>query len=431
MSYIRDFTSVTVNQNELVVQINAGDSNFSVKENSQLFIEGYTVPVTVLESDSNARTLTLTKPWPHANVSGVAARVVPLGDPDTYLSAVDANRAAYEALIESIDNPAGPLQAAIEEAIVYLNSQVAESPPVRQSQSLTHILSDYPTLKKTEVLPEDSPNNRREMRYDDIRGLVHIAMTNSWFTIPTIIATRKFAVFWRGLILRFNSAYTGRIKVRIYPMGKGGLGLPNNPTLADHQWHEYETTIPEETPLYKLGEFDSEYFEGIIEYVEIENGWAVLDADQSNYRSINCYFDVAFGTLRSPFRTFSQKADGYWYSADITPEIPYSLGAGWEQDSSDYRRYIATDVEGATDAVRMFDDGFDDYSFEVILNVASIRGGAMAVTITNSHPNIVYSPEPYRFITNSERIYFKRNNTTFSADIRVESIKMRIPVNEY
>jgi hypothetical protein len=214
-------------------------------------------------------------------------------------------------------------------------------------------------------------------------------------------------------------------------MGKGGNGLPNNPNLTDHQWHEYETTIPEETPLYKLGEFDSEYFEGIIEYVEIDNGWANLDADQSNYRSINCYFDVAFGTLRSPFRTFSQKADGYWYSEDITPQTPFSLGAGWTQDPDDYRRYIATDVSGSTDAVRMFGDGFDAYSFEVILDAKSISGGAMAVTILNSHPNIVYSPEPYRFVTNSERIYFKRNNTTFSADLRVESIKMRIPVNEY
>lgn len=109
MSYIRDFTSVTINQNQTVVQINAGDSNFSVKENSQLFIEGYTVPVTIIESDSNARTLTLDKPWPHVNVDGASARVVPLGDPDTYLSAVDANRAAYEAILENLGDYSGEL----------------------------------------------------------------------------------------------------------------------------------------------------------------------------------------------------------------------------------------------------------------------------------------------------------------------------------
>ncbi|GFD70934.1 hypothetical protein KUL113_03540 [Tenacibaculum sp. KUL113] len=430
MSYIRDFTSVTVNQNESVVQINAGESNFSVKENSQLFIEGYTVPVTVLESDSNARTLTLTKPWPHANVDGVAARVIPLGDPDTYLSAVEANRLAYQTLIDSIDNPAGPLQAAIEQAIVYLNTQVAESPPVRQNPSLTHILSDYPTLKKTEVLPEDSPNNEPQIRYDDVRGLVHISLTDRWITIPTVIGSRKFAIFQRGTIIRLNSAYSGDIKLRVYPMGAGGNGLPNNPTLTNHQWHEYETTILEEDPLYKIGEFNSEYFEGIIDYIELDNSWATLDADRSYYRSLNGYFDVAFGTLKSPFRTFYQKADGYWYSEDITPQTPNYMGLSWTQDSNNFRNYSVNNAEGSTDALRFFGDDYDDYSFEIILVVHSINRD-MAITISNSAPNVVYAAEPYRFLTNAERIYFKRRNNGITGSMTVESIKIRIPVSEY
>jgi len=324
---------------------------------------------------------------------------------------------------ESIDN----LSALINEAKRYLDTQVANSPPVKQNTSLTHILSDYPTLKKTEVLPEDSPNNEPQIRYDDVRGLVHVSLTDRWVTIPTVIGSRKFAIFQRGMIIRLNSAYSGGIKLRVYPMGAGGNGLPDNATLANHQWHEYETTV---TDLYKIGEFNSEYFEGIIDYIELDNAWATLDADRSYYRSLNGYFDVAFGTLKSPFTNFYQKADGYWYSEDITPQTPNYMGLSWTQDPKNYRNYSVDDASGSTDALRFFGDDYDEYSFEIILVVHSMNRH-MAVTISNSAPNIVYEAEPYRFLTNAERIYFKRRNNGITGSMTVESIKIRIPVSEY
>jgi len=324
---------------------------------------------------------------------------------------------------ESIDN----LSELINEAKRYLDTQVAHSPPVKQNASLTHILSDYPTLKKTEVLPEDSPNNEPQIRYDDVRGLLHISLTDRWVTIPTVIGSRKFAILPRGTFIRLNSAYSGGIKLRVYPMGAGGNGLPDNPTLANHQWHEYETTV---TDLYKIGEFNREYFEGIIDYVELDNSWATLDADRSYYRSLNGYFDVAFGTLKSPFRNFYQKADGYWYSEDITPQMPNYMGSSWTQDPNNYRNYSVDDASGATDALRFFGDDYDEYSFEIILVVHSMNRH-MAVTISNSAPNIVYEAEPYRFLTDAERIYFKRRNNGITGSMTVESIKIRIPVSEY
>ena len=476
MSYIRDFTSVTVNQNSSVVQINAGDSNFSVKENSQLFIEGYTVPVTVLESDSNARTLTLTKPWPHANVDGAAARVVPLGDPDTYLTAVEANRAAYEAFVEAAAGSGSPdeinwsiiidppptatqwptwvqVQGDINEvlpetakrfpnfpeiggkvSVEQLPDNIdtdnkrtqALSPPIKREPSISQILTDYPTLKKTEVRPTESPNNRRLIQFDDVRGEVHVALTDRWFTIPTTIASRAFPIFYRGLILRFNnnSSYSGNIKMRVYPMGTGGLGLPNNPTLANHQWHDYETSV---TNIYKIGEFNSEYFEGIIEYIELDNGWHQFDVNQSDVGSLNAKFDTAFGTLRSPFRTFYQKADGYWYSEDMFPENLHSIGASWAQDATNPRVFTVTEATGSTDALRFFSDDYDDFQFEIILDVSNLRG-SIAVTVSNANPNRIYFSGPSRFIAD-ERIYLKRTNpnSPISATILVESLKMRIP----
>ncbi len=477
MSAVREFPSVSVNNNNNVIQINTNDSNFSVVPGSVIFIAGDR-PRLVASGDTVNRTLTLAIAYTGNDIVEKSATLIPLGQNDALLSAITSLTEAQNGLAEAYGNGPGtvgeinwsiiidpPVTATQWPTWVQVQGDINEvlpetakrfpnfpeiggkvsidqlpddidtdnkrtqalSPPVKQNQSLTHILSDYPTLKKTEVLPEDSPNNEPQIRYDDVRGLVHISLTDRWVTIPTVIGSRKFAIFPRGTFIRLNSAYSGSIKLRVYPMGAGGNGLPGNPTLANHQWHEYETTV---TDLYKIGEFSSEYFEGIIDYVELDNSWATLDADRSYYRSLNGYFDVAFGTLKSPFRTFYQKADGYWYSEDITPQTPNYMGLSWTQDPNNYRNYSVDDASGSTDALRFFGDDYDEYSFEIILVVHAINRH-MAVTISNSAPNIVYEAEPYRFLTNSERIYFKRFNNAITGSMTVESIKIRIPVSEY
>tara|TARA_Y200000002_G_scaffold378864_1_gene387062 strand:- start:4971 stop:6401 length:1431 start_codon:yes stop_codon:yes gene_type:complete len=476
MSAVREFPSVSVNNNTNVIQINTNDSNFSVVPGSVIFIVGDR-PRVVTSGNTVNRTLTLAIAYTGNDIVEKSATLIPLGQNDALLSAITSLTQAQNGLAEAYGDGPGsvgeisfsmivdpPVTATqwptwvqvqgdindvlpdtakrfpnfpeiggtvsseqLPESVTQDKKSLALSPPVRQNPSLTHILSDYPTLKKTEVLPADSPNNERQIRFDDVRGLVHISLTDRWITIPTVIDSRKFAIFQRGTIIRLNSAYSGSIKLRVYPMGVGGNGLPDNPTLANHQWHEYETTV---TDLYKIGEFNSEYFEGIIDYVELDNSWATLDADHSYYRSLNGYFDVAFGTLKSPFRTFYQRADGYWYSEDITPQTPNYMGLSWTQDPNNYRNYSVDDASGSTDALRFFGDDYDDYSFEIILIVHSMNRH-MAVTISNSAPNIVYEAEPYRFLTEAERVYFKRRNNGITGSMTVESIKIRIPVSEY
>lgn len=427
--YIFSLSDVSIADNSPTVTVNNSDSFFGLISGSQLFIVGK-LPVTVIEHDTVTRTLTLKSNWTQGEVNNVSAQVVPIGAVSTLLAAVENNRAAYNALTEAIKNPAAELQPIVEDALRYLNTQVAQSPPVNQNPSLTHILSDYPTLKKTVDIPTQSPNNKREMLFDDVRGLVHVSLTDRWVTIPTTIASRKFAIFYRGLILRFKNAqdYTGAITMRVYPMGTGGLGLPNNPTLANHQWHTITENV---TELYKIGEFGGEYFEGIIEYIELDGGWLTLDNDQSDCSAINASFDAAFGELRSPYRTFYQRDDGYWYSDDITPEIPYSMGGSWTQDPNFHRVYSVSNASDGDDALRFFNDNYDDYSLEVVLIVHSMVRN-MAVTIANSAPNIVYGAGPARFLVDQERIYFKRQNggSAITGSLSVESIRMRIPVYE-
>jgi len=474
MSAVREFPSVTLTNNSNLVQINTNDSNFSVVPGSVIVVAGDR-PRVVISGDTVNRTLTLSIAYIGDDIVEKSAALIPLGQNDALLSAMTSLTEAQNGLAEAYGNGPGtvgeisfsmivdpPVTATQWPTWVQVQGDINEvlpetakrfpnfpeiggkvsveqlpddidtdnkrtqalSPPLKREPSISQILTDYPTLKSTEVRPTESPNNKRMIRFDDVRGEVHIALTDRWFTIPTTIASRSFPIFYRGLILRFNnnSSYTGNIKMRVYPMGTGGLGLPNNPTLANHQWHEYETSV---TNLYKIGEFNSEYFEGIIEYIELDSGWHQFDVNQSDVGSLNAKFDTAFGTLRSPFRAFYQKADGYWYSEDMFPENLHSIGASWAQDANNPRVFTVTEATGSTDALRFFGDGYDEYQFEMVLNVSYIAG-TLALTVSNTDPNKVYFQGPARFITD-ERIYFKRAGSSVTAALTVESIKMRIP----
>jgi len=474
MSAVREFPSVTLTNNSNLVQINTNDSNFSVVPGSVIVVAGDR-PRVVTSGDTVNRTLTLSIAYIGDDIVEKSAALIPLGQNDALLSAMTSLTEAQNGLAEAYGNGPGtvgeisfsmivdpPVTATQWPTWVQVQGDINEvlpdtakrfpnfpeiggkvsveqlpddidtenkrtralSPPIKREKSFNQILSDYPTLKKTEVRPTESPNNKRLIQFDDVRGEVHVALTDRWFTIPTTIASRAFPIFYRGLILRFNnnSAYTGNIKMRVYPMGTGGLGLPNNPTLANHQWHEYETTV---TDLYKIGEFSSQYFEGIIEYIELDNGWHRFDVEQSDVRSLNAKFDTAFGTLRSPFRTFYQKADGYWYSEDMFPNVLDELGPSWAQDASNPRKFTVTDATSGSDALRFFSDSFDDFQFEVVL-VAEYLSNTLALTVSNRDPNRMYYAGSGRFITD-ERIYFKRAGSKVTGAITVESIKMRIP----
>ena len=447
-TYVFSLNDISVEDGSPVVSVNNSDSFFGLIEGSQLFIAGK-LPATIIDHDTTANTLTLKYNWQQGDLSNVAAQVVPIGAVGVLLQALENNRAAYAAFLENAgsgevewENVNNPPQTALrwpnfsELAGKISKEQLpddidtdnkktqAMSPPIKRESSLNQRLSDYPTLKKTEIRPTESPNNKRLIQFDDVRGEVHISLTDRWFSIPTTIASRAFPIFYRGLILRFNnnSSYTGTIKMRVYPMGTGGDGLPNNPTLANHQWHEYETTV---SNLYKIGEFSSKYFEGIIEYIETDNGWHQFDVNQSDVGSLNAKFDVAFGTFRSPFRTFYQKADGYWYSEDMFPNVLDELGPSWAQDASNPRKFTVTDATSGSDALRFFSDSYDDFQFELVL-VAEYLNNTLALTVSNRDPNRMYYAGSGRFITD-ERIYFKRAGSKVTGAITVESIKMRIP----
>ena len=475
-NYARDFSDVTITNGSSTLQINSNDSNFAIAPGSRLFLNGF-LPVTVTAGDTINRTLTLAAQWPHADQVNVPAALIPIGLGDWLLQALENNRAAYEAFVATIEGQEEPLTEVEWSDIVAATlpefvkrwgkySEITEkpdyaqgwpdfenvtgkvsqeqlpdnidtdnkrtqalSPPVKVEPSLVHRLKDYPTLKSTNELPTDSPNNQRLMRFDDVRGLLHVSLTNEWFTIPTTIKTRKFMVLRRGRYIQLNAAFAGFITLRVFPMGSGGLGLPNNPTLANNQWH---TITVEVTSFWKIGAFGSEYFEGIIDYVEMaddtgtENNWELLDTDKSKFVSLNGWFKNDFGLPVSPFQEFNLRSDGYWYSEDLTPETPYSIGASWTQDPDDYRTYTVTSASDNADALRFFNDNFDEYEFELIL--ISDIDRTMAITSSNQAPNLLYYPGVNRFITDS-RINFKRNNgaVAISGTLTVESLKMRVP----
>jgi hypothetical protein len=462
-NYARDFSDVTITAGSDTLQINSNDSNFAIAPGSRLFLNGF-LPVTVTVGDTINRTLTLAAPWPHADQVNVPAALIPIGLGDWLLQALDNNRAAYEAFVATIEGQEEPLTEVEWSDIVAATlpefvkrwakySEIADkpdyaqgwpdfenvtgkvsqeqlpdsietdskrtqalSPPVKTEASLTHRLIDYPKLKLTETIPTESPNNRREMLFDDIRGLVHVALTDRWFSIPNTIEKRKFMVKIANRYIQLNSSYTGTITMRVYPLGGGGNGLPNNPTLANNQWHTITESVSGLSQIARD-------FEGIIDYIEMDGRWQTFDSDQSHFYSIDAYYASGSGTAVSPFIDFYLRSDGYWYSNDITPETPHSMGASWSQDSTNKKLFTVSGAVDSDDALRFFGSNFDGYEMEVILK--SNIDNDFALTISNSDPNIVYYSEIGKYITN-ERIYLKRNNTAITGTVEIESLRMRV-----
>tara|TARA_B100000700_G_scaffold316398_1_gene405880 strand:- start:4014 stop:5456 length:1443 start_codon:yes stop_codon:yes gene_type:complete len=479
MSAVREFPSVTLTNNSNLVQINTNDSNFSVVPGSVIVVAGDR-PRVVTSGDTVNRTLTLSIAYIGDDVVEKSAALIPLGQNDALLSAMTSLTEAQNGLAEAYGNGPGtvgeisfsmivdpPVTATQWPTWVQVQGDINEvlpetakrfpnfpeiggkvsveqlpddidtdnkrtqalSPPVRQKPSLTHILSDYPTLKKTVDIPTQSPNNRREMLFDDARQVAYVALTEKWLRIPTTIATRKFMVVKAGRYLRFNSAFTGDVTITVYPMGKGGTGLPSNPSLADYQWHTVTINV---TDLWTLGRDSGNYFEGIIDFVELKtasaNNWERLDSEKSKFTSLNAFFDNDYSTPRTPFETFELRQDGYWYSQDITPDVPYSIGASWTQDANDPRLYHANNVSDSNDGVRFFGDAYDNYEVEIIV-VAEIDR-PLALTSSNESDLTVKFSGTERFICDS-RLFLKRTNSALpvTGQIRIESIRIRVPNN--
>ena len=466
MSAVREFPSVTLTSNSNLVQINTNDSNFSVVPGSVIFIAGDR-PRVVTSGDTVNRTLTLAIAYTGNDIVEKSATLIPLGQNDALLSAITSLTQAQNGLAEAygdgpgtvdeirwsviIDPPptstAWPtwtqVQGDINEVLPETATRFptfpevggkisveqlpddidtdnkrtqALSPRIRHEQSISQRLVDYPTLKTTEIRPIESPNNRREIRVDEVRKLVHIAMPKEWLTLPNSLQSRRFMVMPSSRYLRLNAPYSGDIEMRVCPMGNGGNGLPGTPSIANHQWHTIEATV---SNLQTIGDG----FVGAIDYIIMGNRWEIFDADKSHFESINAYYtrdnDAA---VTSPFREFFLRADGYWYSEDMTPTNPHTLGSSWVQDGNNFS---VTEATSSSDALRFFSDGFDTYEFELVLIVDHISG-RLAITDENRDPNIIHYAGTARYITN-DRIFFKRGGSSVTAGFTVESTRMRMP----
>ena len=412
-------TNVTFTNDNATAQINNADSVFGAIEGSQVFVAGSDIPETLVSVDNTARTITLSRPWPRANAQNVEVKISPVASAAAQMSALESTRVAFTTLMEAIDNPAAGMEAAITEGLKYLDSQVAQSPAVEQRQNLTHRLIDYPTLKKTDVVPTESPNNKREMLFDDVRQRAYIALTESWLPIPNVIATREFLISSNNRGIKFNNNYTGDITYRVFPMGNGGQGLPDSPTINNFEWYEGTATVS------SLGSFGMS-FVGVIEFLETDHGFHRFSSAQSHFPSINAFYADNNGNVApNQFREFSLRQDGHWYSSDITPDTPYSMGGSWSQDTENKRLFTVNNASDGSDALRFFSDGYDDYPLEVV--VISNVNNAMAVTLSNSDPYVVYFSGTYVYLTN-ERLYFKRRAgyAPISGTVEIESIKIRV-----
>ncbi|MCG7654653.1 hypothetical protein MHN00_13930 [Alteromonas sp. Cnat2-8] len=470
MSAVREFPSVTLTNNSNLVQINTNDSNFSVVPGSVIVVAGDR-PRVVTSGDTVNRTLTLSIAYIGDDIVEKSAALIPLGQNDALLSAITSLTQAQNGLAEAygdgpgtvgeisfsmiIDPPVTatqwPTWAQVQGDIVEVLPETATrfptfpevggkisveqlpddidtdnkrtqalSLPVRQNQSLTHLLSDYPTLKKTVDIPTYSPNNKREMLFDDVRQVAYVALTEEWLPIPNIIATREFLLTTANNRVYFNNAYTGNLTLRVYPMGSGGSGLPDSPSLANFEWHTVTTAVS------NLGQFGSSFI-GLIDFIQTDDGYETLSTARSHFNSIDAYYGNSNGDATvNQFKQFSLRQDGYWYSSDVMPENPNSMGGSWSQDVNDKKLFTVTNAESGSDALRPFSDTWDDFEFEIVI-VTDITQ-PMALTLSNSEASSTPFAGTYRFITRQDRLYFKRRaaHSPITGSVRVESLRLRV-----
>lgn len=419
-------SDVSLSNNSDIVSVNNSDSLFGLSTGSQLFVAGKR-PVTIDSHNTTTRELTLSDKWNQGTLQNVSATIVPLTAVSKLFEALENNRLAYEALTEAIKTPGGELSPIVEQALQYLDTQVAASPAATRIPSLSHVLSDYPKFIHTVTEPNFSPNNEKMIIVDDVRQQAYVSFIDSFLRLSNIVATRKFMVMRRGKYLRFNSGFTGKITARVYPMGNGGGGLPGSPTLVNQYWQEVSFDVEN---FFTFGRENGDYFEGIIERVELTtedtNVWQVMDSDTSHFNALGCFYDNDFGIPTSPFETFELRTDGYWYSGDIKPSSPHKIGPSWTPASSSGKFYYVNNATDSSDSLRMFHDSYDDYTLEVI--VKTDVNNPLTVTSSNKDPYIAYRPGTERFVVTGERVEFKRTASVqpVTGFLTIESIKIRI-----
>ena len=106
MSAVREFPSVSVNNNNNVIQINTNDSNFSVVPGSVIFIAGDR-PRVVTNGDTVNRTLTLAIAYTGNDIVEKSATLIPLGQNDALLSAITSLTQAQNGLAEAYGDGPG------------------------------------------------------------------------------------------------------------------------------------------------------------------------------------------------------------------------------------------------------------------------------------------------------------------------------------
>lgn len=287
------------------------------------------------------------------------------------------------------------------------------------------ILSDSP--------PVESPNNKNDIVADTVRELIHIPVVDKYLPVANVVEVRYFAVFRTGYFLQFNSAYTGDISLRVYPVQNGGAGLPGNPELNNNEWQTIRLNV---TDLFKLGAWEGEsstsYFTGIIDSVILHDTgrFETLSNKESHSNSLGTYLRYQFGTASSTvFKKFSRLTDGYWYSEDLTPLTPQSMGASWSQSSEDYRSYVVSSASETDDALQLFSsDSLEYYNLDVIIITTGLNNN-LALTSSNAPELRVIEDGVSRFSILNERLYLKRTNPTtpVSANLTFESIRMVLP----
>ncbi|TKB03904.1 hypothetical protein E5672_07395 [Alteromonas portus] len=466
-TYVFSLNDISVEDGSPVVSVNNSDSFFGLIEGSQLFIAGK-LPATIIDHDTTANTLTLKYNWQQGDLSNVAAQVVPIGAVGVLLQALENNRAAYAAFLETmaewsgdinwvqlIDPPVTATQwpdftqvtgtlgenqlpsAASTKRDVMRVSPAFDTSKGRQAFEHNH----YDQLAKnvSPLPPAIGPLKPVELHFDTTQKKTWVMWGHNKEDAQPIeqyLGRRNFYQADSPVYIDLDSPFTGDVTMRVYVFhvtidsvthlsGTHEIkGLPGSPTLTLGQWVTFTASV---TNLPEIGNDGmGNYFFGLVDYISFSDG-KFADLSKPYFPRIpqlNATITNTSNNASNPFITCNQRLDGTWETADITPNTPMTIYSSWVQDG---RKFTATAVSEANDRVEFFSSSYlDGKTVEYAVALHSLVGYGSLATL-NANANAIEIEGVKIFTATSERLALKRGYGEINAVVEVLYIKQLIP----
>lgn len=294
-------------------------------------------------------------------------------------------------------------------------SQIPVRPQLPKSAVSRIIVEDYPTNRPVKI-GEIVTGHVTQRAFVSVNALEFLELSQ-------VFDSRDFFEFdsIKQTYIELAAAYSGYLKLRVYPYRNGSQGLPDGaPILDNHAWSEF--TIPVSS-LNLIGKNGSQYFSGIIDYIELVDlpKYDLLSSESS-------YLNGIGGKIVGPnnWLRFYMLQDNSWISENIRPKTPFSMSEKWSQQSN--YEYSVVNASLDTDALELFPSLYSNSrKLKVVARAKNLING-IKVTPDNVDGERIYRNGLFVFSLDRKTLKISRMNASepVSGTIEIQSVCIKL-----